>query len=577
MGEQLEVSIGQYSTRGRKDVNQDFHGVVLPPEPARSSKGIAVALADGISSSNVSQIASETAVKAFLEEYYCTPDVWSVKKSVQQVLNATNSWLYAQTRQSQFRYDQDRGYVCTFTGVVFKSATAHVFHAGDSRIYHLRDSHVEQLTVDHRVSVSREQCYLTRALGFHTDLEIEFNSISIGQGDHFVFLTDGVYEYIDAGSLAELFREYHDDLNAAARAIVDKAFDQGSDDNLTAQVVRIDSLPIQTAEELYQSLTGIPFPPELGPNTLLDGYQIVRQLHVGSRSHVHLAIEQETGLSIVIKTPSVEMRDDPAYLDAFVAEEWIARRISNPHVLKCSPTNRKRNYLYTVAEYVEGQTLGQWMRDNSVQPLESVRGIIEQIGKGLQAFHRLEMLHQDLRPENIMIDPNGTIKIIDFGSTQVAGIVETITPIDRSQPLGTVQYMAPEYLLGQPGTPTSDIYSLGVIAYQLLTGELPYGPRMARARTRSAQWKVKYKSALNAEREIPVWVDGALRRAVHFNPLKRYQEISEFLYDMRHPRREFVQRPPLIERDPATFWKRISIVLAIGMALLLTVLLLSNR
>src|SRR3546814_13378075 len=96
MPNQLTISVGQHSDRGRKETNQDFHGIVIPAEPLLSSKGIAVALADGISSSDVSQIASESAVKGFLEDYYCTSDAWSVKTSAQRVLDATNSWLHAQ-------------------------------------------------------------------------------------------------------------------------------------------------------------------------------------------------------------------------------------------------------------------------------------------------------------------------------------------------------------------------------------------------------------------------------------------------------------------------------------------------
>ena len=102
------------------------------------------------------------------------------------------------------------------------------------------------------------------------------------------------------------------------------------------------------------------------------------------------------------------------------------------------------------------------------------------------AFHRKEMLHQDLRPQNVMIDATGTAKIIDFGSTYVAGIAENISPLAQGEMLGTVQYMAPEYFLGEGGDTRSDLFSLGVIAYQMLSGRLPYGAEVSRARTRAA-------------------------------------------------------------------------------------------
>src|SRR5690606_3356724 len=114
---QLAISLGQHSECGRKPRNQDFHGAYIPPEPQLSTKGIAIALADGISSSEVSHIASEAAVASFLSDYYCTSEAWTVKKSAQCVLTATNSWLHAQTRQSQYRYDRDKGYVCTLSAL----------------------------------------------------------------------------------------------------------------------------------------------------------------------------------------------------------------------------------------------------------------------------------------------------------------------------------------------------------------------------------------------------------------------------------------------------------------------------
>ena len=129
---QLKISLGQYSDKGRKESNQDFHGACIPGEPQLAEKGIAIALADGISSSNVSQVASQSAVRVFLEDYYCTSPAWSVKKSAQTVLMAVNSWLYAQTQQSPYRYEKDRGYVCTLSALVLKSTTAHLFHAGDA-------------------------------------------------------------------------------------------------------------------------------------------------------------------------------------------------------------------------------------------------------------------------------------------------------------------------------------------------------------------------------------------------------------------------------------------------------------
>ncbi len=574
MPTQLKVSIGQQSDRGRKEINQDFHSACIPKEPLLSSKGISIALADGISSSDVSQIASETAVKGFLEDYYSTSESWTVKTSVQRVLFATNSWLYSQTRNSQYRYEQDRGYVCTFSTMILKSTTAHIFHVGDSRIYRMLDNNLEQLTEDHRLWVSQDKNYLRRALGMKEQVDIDYRELALEVGDVFILATDGIYEYAADKFIVDAIKTHHSDLDKAASIILDEAYKRGSTDNLTIQVIRIDQLPHLDVNEVCQQITALPFPPELKPRMLFDGFEIIRDIHISSRSHIYLALDTDTKEQVIIKTPSVDLREDVAYLERFLMEEWVARRINNVHVLKPCSQIRKRNYLYVVTEFIEGKTLAQWMIDNPNPDIEAVRSIIEQIATGLRAFHRQEMLHQDLRPNNIMIDQTGTVKIIDFGSTQVAGLREISTPVDQQNILGTAQYTAPEYFLGEVGATRSDMYSLGVIAYQMLSGKLPYGTQVARSHTKAAQQKLKYASVLDDDRVTPVWIDETIKKAVHPNPYKRYDQISEFIYDLRHPNRAFISktRPPLIERSPVLFWKSISLALFI-----IVIILLSNN
>jgi serine/threonine protein phosphatase PrpC len=563
MAPQLKISLGQHTDKGRKEVNQDFHGALIPGEPLLGTKGVAVALADGISSSNVSQAASQAAVRNFLDDYYCTSQAWSVKKSAGQVLGAVNSWLHSQTLQSPYRYEKDRGYVCTLSALVLKSTTAHLFHVGDTRIYRLRDHSLEQLTTDHRLVASAEKSYLTRAMGIDARLDLDYQMQRLDPGDVFVLATDGVYEFASARFIANAVADHAADLDAAARKIVVEAFERGSTDNLTVQIVRVDELPEQEATEVHRQVAELPFPPALGPRAELDGYRILRELHVSARSQLYLAQEEGATTSVAIKVLSTELKADPAQVDRFLMEDWIAQRIDSAHVVRRAGSGRRKNFLYNVTEYIEGQTLAQWMIDNPKPDLETVRGIVEQIAKGLMVFHRLEMLHQDLRPANLMIDKSGTVKIIDLGSTRVAGVAETAAA-DPANLLGTAQYTAPEYFLGEYGTPRSDLFSLGVIAYQLLSGRLPFGAEVAKSRTKAAQRRLAYESVLDENREIPAWFDEVLRKATHPDPLKRYDELSEFVYALRHPDPDWLARkqPPLLERNPVAFWRGLALILA---------------
>jgi len=400
---QLSINTGQATDAGRKKINQDCLGVNHPSSVLVNNKGIAIAIADGISSSQVSQEASQAAVNGFLEDYFCTSDAWSVKTSGIKVLSALNSWLFSQTQNSPHRFNKDKGYVCTFSAVVLKSNTAHIFHCGDSRIYKLGDQHLEnktleQLTEDHRTVVSSTESYLARALGIHAHLEVDYKSINVSVGDYYVLCTDGIYEFVSEAFIIEQIHKHHDNLDKAASVILQQAFDNNSGDNLSIQIINITDLPDLKLEEISQQILSLPIAPSLSPRMEFDGYLIQREIYISSRSHVFLAEDLETKKQYVIKTPSAELCRNTEYLESFLTEDWIAKRIDNAHVLKAPSVIRPKKFMYLASEYIEGESLSQWMRDNPNPSIEKVRDIISQIANGLQAFHRQEMVHQDLRP-----------------------------------------------------------------------------------------------------------------------------------------------------------------------------------
>lgn len=568
MNAKLAIDLAQCSDKGIKERNEDFYGAVIPDDSALDTKGIAVAIADGMGSCEQPQEASEHCVSSFLSDYYSTSETWSTKSSGAKVLTAINNWLLSNGDNAHAN-----GMVTTFSAIVLKSTTAHIFHIGDSRIYRYRDGYLEQLTTDHRVRISKDKDYLSRAMGIDLHLDIDYKTVALEPGDQFLMTTDGVHDYVHEGTLKNLLASGVSN-QQISEDIVRQALDTGSHDNVTCQLITIESLPSQNANEIYNELTRLPFPPHMGPGMTMDGYEILEEIHASTTSQLYKVRDQETGELFIMKTPSVNFDDDPAYIERFYMEEWAGKRINSKFVLKVHELKRQRNFLYFIMEYIDGITLRDWIKANPDPDIYEVSDIIERIINGLRVFHRMEMLHRDLKPENIMLTSDGHIKIIDFGSVKIAGIAEISTPVERIELLGTKNYTAPEYLLGTDGSNRSDIFSLGVITYEMLTGHLPYGDKL----TRELNWrtinKIKYSSAITHNPMIPLWLDGALEKAVKTDYRQRYETFSEFLYDITHPNSNFLNRSaPVIEQNPVIIWKVIGITsLLLNLALLYVLL-----
>ncbi|OJX20303.1 MAG: protein kinase [Burkholderiales bacterium 68-20] len=569
----MKVTLGQHSLAKPGGPNQDFHGAMLPTGHARVARGIALAVADGIGSSRVSQVASSAAVRGFLEDYYATPDAWPVRRAAQQVLAATNAWLHAQNQRGPARFDKDSGYVCAFSALILHGHDLHLLHVGDARICRVHPQALEPLTEDHRLHVGAGQSYLARALGLHAHVEIDTRCWPAEAGALYLLATDGAHGHIDAPAVHAALHQHGDDLDAAARALCEHARAHGSTDDATVQLLRIDTLPEATGLGTLLPRDGLRLPPALAPRMAFEGYTIVRALHVGARSHVHLATDDASGETVVLKTPAASAHEDAAFLDRFLLDEWVASRIDSPHVVRARAPRRPRGHLFAALEYVPGQTLAQWMVDHPRPALEEVRAIVEQVARGLQALHRRGMLHQDLRPANVVIDAQGTARIIDLASAHVPGLYAA----DEARPMaieGTLQYTAPEYLAGQGGDERSDLFSLAAIAYQMLAGQLPYGLQPARLRPGDDPRRLRYVPLAHHRPDLPAWLDAVLRKALHPQPARRQQAAAEFVHDLRAPGPDFHRRraPPLAERDPVAFWQAVATLLGLAVIGLLGVL-----
>ncbi len=565
----LKVSIGAYSDKGVKEDNEDFYGARIPDEPQLTHKGVAIAIADGMSGSDAGKEASQCCVVSFLSDYFSTPDSWTVKNAGQKILSATNSWLYSKGQQE---YESTKGMVSTLSILVFKSTTAHIFHIGDSRIYRIRKGNLELMTRDHRIHVSKDKNYLNRAMGIEPRLEVDYKAFPLEKDDLFIMTTDGLHDFINEKSLRSMALQ-EGEMQVIAEKIAHQASANQSDDNLTCQLVKVDELPLAKEDEILRRHINLSFPPLLEPGMILDGYRVEEELHASKRTQIYRAFDTKNEIQVILKTPSILFDDDTRYIEHFLHEEWAGKRIQHENVLKVLGTDRKKSFIYYVTEYIHGQTIREWMDSHPKPYIREIRIIVKQIAMGLNAFHRMEMLHQDLKPENIMIDTNGVVKIIDFGSVKIAGIAE-ITPLESNEEnvLGTLNYTAPEYHLGQRAGVKSDLYSLGVITYEMINGALPFGRDMPENPNKMNLSKLEYVPSFHKNTMVPIWIDGALKRATSIAPQARYDEISEFIHDLSKPNPDFLkesQQIPIIERNPLLFWKLVSSLLFFSNLILL--------
>ncbi|NQZ28222.1 MAG: bifunctional protein-serine/threonine kinase/phosphatase [Colwellia sp.] len=559
LASELSFTVAQRSVAGKKTDNEDAIGIRLPKDSLLTNKGAVAVIADGVSAAEAGKEASETCVHNFLYDYYSTPDSWSVKKSTSQVLTALNRWLYGQGQQFN---DAQKGYVSTFSTIIFKSQTAHVFHVGDSRIYRFRQGELEQITRDHSTYINAKQSYLSRAMGLDVKLDVDCHSLAVELGDIYFLSTDGIHDFIKSKKLSAILAKLKPDsdethFEQTCEQLIALALTNGSGDNLSCQILRLDSLPAQTINEVGRKLSELPFPPYLEPDMILDGYKVEKVLHVNTRSQVYVVRDIESGARYCMKTPSVNFDDDLAYIERFIMESWMGSRINSPHVVKVIEGNRDKNWLYYLTEYIEGITLEQWIKENPKPAVQDVVYILAQIEKGLRAMHRREILHQDIKPGNIMIDNNGEAKIIDFGSCYSKGIAEIATPLDEPGILGTAGYSAPEVVITGKSTIQSEVFSLAVLAYEMLTGKEPFSGKLNKCRTVKAYLKTKYIPCFDENPLVPIWIDCAIKKGLRFKAERRHEDVLELLHELQNPNPKYKSNhnAVLMDKNPVLFWQ----------------------
>ncbi len=271
---------------------------------------------------------------------------------------------------------------------------------------------------------------------------------------------------------------------------------------------------------------------ELAPGQTLDQYQLIDVISRSGMATIFRARDTESGQTVVLKAPHLQYEGDIVFHERFLREEKIGLRLDHPAIIKVLRP-RKKSRVYLVTEFVEGELLSERLRREHPLPVSTAVDLAIQIVDALVYMHGQNVVHRDLKPENIMITPGEKIKLMDFGIALDA-TSRKITWSGLSQTMGTPDYMSPEQVKGRRGDARSDIYSLGIILYEMLTGEVPFSGKNVYAAIRD---KVRNDPAppRRLRREIPPELEEIILHAIERDPNERFESALVMSNALIHP------------------------------------------
>jgi serine/threonine protein kinase len=276
--------------------------------------------------------------------------------------------------------------------------------------------------------------------------------------------------------------------------------------------------------------------PKLETGDTLDHYRLDAAVARGGMATLFRATDLNDGRTVAIKVPLAEMAADPVLVERFRREQQIGQELDHPGIVK-TYDGEERSRLYMVIEWVEGRLLRAILNEEALpgghlMSVERATGIALQVCDALDTMHKYGIVHRDLKPENIMVDDEDRIKLIDFGIAMKED-ARRITFVEMSPALGTPDYISPEQVKGQRGDNRSDIYSLGVMLYEMLTGQPPY--------TGSNPLAVMNERLLHdpepvrkLRKEVSPELEEILSRALERDPRRRYQTAADMAWELEH-------------------------------------------
>ncbi|MFZ0888417.1 MAG: serine/threonine-protein kinase [Candidatus Binataceae bacterium] len=319
---------------------------------------------------------------------------------------------------------------------------------------------------------------------------------------------------------------------------------------------------------------------EVGVSEDLDQYHLTEIIARSGMASIFKAVDRLDGATVAIKVPYMQFESDVVFYERFRREEEIGQRLNHPYIIKVLKPQRKSR-MYIAMEYVEGVSLRALLRDK--RPLDTARSldIARQICEALVYMHGQRVAHRDLKPENILLDAQGRIKIMDFGIA-LDESARRLTWSGLSTTIGTPDYMAPEQVSGRRGDQRTDIYALGVILYEMLTGELPYSGPNVYSVMRLKTSADPQPPSRHLEGFDPA-LEEIILHAVERLPRNRYASAAGLLEDLRDPSRVKVTGRALRLHPQSIRLQRLRRALGVGLffaslvAIFIFLIWLANR
>jgi len=551
----LQLSFAQASATGPRAENQDALRLVTPAPELAASKGYLFALADGVSQCADGGLAARASLQALAMDYYATPATWGVAQALDRLLLAQNRWLRAQGSQPL---------LTTLSALVLRGRRFTLAHVGDCRAYRWHAGRLQCLSEDHVWDQPGMQHVLKRALGLDQHLLVDYLDGDLQPGECYLLVSDGVWASLGDQHIQAVLRE-QPDLQMAADTLVASAHHNGSQDNASALLVRVEQLGASNLGDTLVQLQQWPLPGALRDGQAIDGWRVETRL-AHSRQSLLYRVRDGQGQPWLMKTLPAEREQEPGAAQALLLEEWFLRRVAGRHFPELHAASQRQHLYYVMREH-SGRTLAAQLAEQGPLPLPQWLEVARQLLQAVGVLHRRNLLHRDIKPDNLHLGEDGQLRLLDFGLAYCPGLSQA----SLHELPGTPSFIAPEAFEGQPPSPRQDLYAAGVTLYYLLTGHYPYGEVEAFQRPRFGQ-------PVNASRyrpDLPEWLQHNLQQAVAADPAQRFETAEHWLLLLERGDRQALnsQPRPLLEREPLKVWRTLALLsLLLNLILLLSLL-----